>query len=95
MSWAARRSRTAVPPIPPTPVAVKYTASKNDTGNAARTVTITSTRGSSISLCNPSLVGSTDSIIKLFVGFGGVKGETKVEVTIEQAQESDGESLKR
>jgi hypothetical protein len=40
-------------------------------------------------------VGSTDSIIKLFVGFGGVKAETKVEVTIEQAQESDGESLKR
>jgi hypothetical protein len=38
-----------------------------------------STRGSSISLRNPSLVGSTDSIIKLFVGFGGVKAETKVE----------------
>jgi len=40
-------------------------------------------------------VGSTDSIIKPFVGFGDVKAETKVKVTIEQAQESNEESLKR
>lgn len=55
----------------------------------------TSTRGSSISLHNLSLVGSTNSIINPFAGFDGVKAETKVEVTIEQAQKSDGESLKR
>ena len=94
MSWAARRNRTA---DPTNASGQEIHSSKKDTGNAARTVTITggrdvgecdcgashltgstsipmSTRDSSISLRNPSLVG-----------FGGVKAETKVEVTIEQA----------
>ncbi|OCK83792.1 family A G protein-coupled receptor-like protein [Lepidopterella palustris CBS 459.81] len=58
-------------------------------------------RGSSVSL-EVSPVGSTDSIIKLpagaFVGFGGVKAETKVEVRIEPLEsdrESEGSSAKR
>lgn len=57
-------------------------------------------RGSSVSL-EVSPVGSTDSIIKLpagaFVGFGGVKAETKVEVRIEPLEsdrESEGSSAK-
>lgn len=46
---------------------------------------------SSLSLRAPSPVGSTDSIKKL-VGLGGVTAETKVEVHIESAIESDTDS---
>ena len=84
VSWATRRNRTAVTD-PTNACGWEICSFKKDTGSAARTVTI-------ISLHDPSPVGSTDSID---MGFGDVKAETKVEVTIEQAQESDGESPKR
>lgn len=84
MSWATRRNRTAVTD-PTNACGWEICSFKKDTGSVARTVTI-------ISLHDPSPMGSTDSID---VGFGDVKAETKVEVTIEQAQESDRESLKR
>lgn len=43
-------------------------------------------RGSSISLREPSPVGSTDNIISKGMSFGNIKAETKVEVTIQKAE---------
>ncbi|OCL10910.1 hypothetical protein AOQ84DRAFT_288325 [Glonium stellatum] len=52
-------------------------------------------RSSSASVQDPSPLGSTDSIIKPAIGWSGVKAETKVEITIEHAHESDQESSRR
>lgn len=48
--------------------------------------------GSSVSPRAPSLIGSGDSVQKLVAGLGGVTAETKVEVHIAPAEESDADS---